>query len=71
MSAQATEMQTNNPEPLEQRVAGLELRVSQVEDPMQAILENVLHMRKVQDEQSQSLLKIADHLGIDPNPFGS
>ncbi len=71
MSAQATEMQTNNPEPLEQRVTDLELRVAKIEDPMQAILENVLHMRKVQDVQGQLLLKIADHLGIDPNPFRS
>ena len=71
MSAQVTEMQSNNPDSLEKRVTVLEQRVSQVEDPMRAILENVLHMRKVQDEQGQLLLKIADQLGIEPNPFGS
>lgn len=69
MSAEVTEMRTDQPEPLEQRVTQLELRVSRVEDPMQAILENVLHLRREMDEQRRLLLKIAEQLGIDTDPF--
>ncbi len=69
MSAEVTEIQTSNPQPLEQRVTDLELRVAQVEDPMQAILENVLHLRREMDEQRRLLLKIADQLGIDTDPL--
>ena len=69
MSAEVTEMQTNNPQPLELRVTDLELRVARIEDPMRAILDNVLHLRREMDEQRRLLLKIADHLGIDSDPF--
>ena len=52
---------------LEGRVDKLEIRVSQIEDPMQVILENVLDLRRVLDLQGQLLLEIAARLDIDAN----
>ncbi len=69
MSTEVKEMHTNNPQPLEQRVTDLELRVAKIEDPMHTVLENVLHLRREMDEQRRLLLKIAEHLGIDSDSF--
>ena len=66
----ATHLTSSDAEKLKQlegRVDKLEIRVSQNEDPMQVILENVLDLRRVLDLQGQLLLRIAARLDIDAN----
>ncbi|MCY3797647.1 MAG: hypothetical protein F4X87_12425 [Chloroflexi bacterium] len=60
MSIEATDFNTNQPETLEGRVSQLELRVSRVEDTIHTILENTIHLTRVQDEMRNSLDEIRD-----------
>ena len=54
----ATHLTSSDAEKLKQlegRVDKLEIRVSQIEDPMQVILENVLELSRVTDEMRETL----------------
>ena len=61
----ATHLTSSDAEKLKQLegcVDKLEIRASQIEDPMQVILESVLDLRKMLDEQGQQLLGIVERL---------